>query len=219
MLQDHKDILKNSIKDAFSLQDKFSDFEINSNFQSLISQLDLFKVVASLEIGIIGIGYLYDSKLNGNFLLISLISALFTLVLSISYTREVIDSQSKQNQKTHAIIKQKVQEHNDVVIEAFKKDDSEIFFEYARNESERKHLESPLNYMGEIIIFCFYLSVGFLGLSFVSYKYPIELVSVKVLLLLIAIFLISFKDWSMQFSKILSTPVKNIFKRRFEGEQ
>jgi len=213
MLQDHKDVLKNSIKDAFSLQDKFSDFEINSNFQSIISQLDLFKVIASLVIGIIGIGYLYDSKLSGNFLLISLIFALFTLVLSISYTREVIDSQGKQNQKTHASIKQKVQEHNDIVIEAFKKDDSEIFFKYAKAESERKHPELPLNYMGEIIIFCFYLSVGFLGLSFISYKYPIELVSFKVLFLLIIIFFISFKDWSMWFSEKLSTPINSIFKK------
>jgi len=213
MLQDHKDILKNSIKGMFSLQDKFSDFEINSNFQSLISQLDLFKVIASLEIGIIGIGYLYDSKLSGNFLLISLVFALFTLILSISYTREVIDAQAKQNKKTHADIKRKVQEHNDMVIKAFEEDNSEMFFEYARRESERKHPELPLNYMGEIIIFCFYISIGFLGLSFFSYKYQIELISFKVLFLLVIIFLISFKDWSMWFSEKLSMPV-NIFNKK-----
>lgn len=213
MLQDHKEILKDSIKDTFSVQEKFSDFEISSNFQALISQLDLFKLVASLVIGIIGIGYLYDSKLDRDFLLISLCSALLTLILSVSYTREVIDLQPKQNSKTHAFIAKKVQDHIDVVLKAFKEDNSGIFFNYAKNEIEREPSEQPLNYISEIIIFSFYLSIGFLIMSFISYKYPIELISVPTLLLLVTVYLISFKNWSLWLSGKLSIPCSKLFRR------
>lgn len=207
MKEEHKDILKNSIKDTFSMQEKFSDFEISSNFQSLISQLDLFKLIASLVIGIIGIGYLYDSKLDGDFLLISLIFALITLVISVSYTREVIDLQPKQNKEIHTLIAAKVQEHNDVVLKAFKEDNSEIFFDYAKNELSKEHPEQPLNYIGEAIIFSFYMSIGFLGLSFISYKYPLELLSTPTLFLLAGVYLISFKNWAVWLSNKLSSQV------------
>ncbi len=137
MLQEHKDIIKNSIKDIFTVQEEFSDFEVNSNFQSLIAQLDLFKVIASLVIGIIGISYLYDSNLDKHFLLVSLAFATTTLLLSISYTREAIDLQPKQNENTHLFIANKTKEHIDIALKALKEDDSDIFFKYAKEELER----------------------------------------------------------------------------------
>ncbi len=64
-----------------------------------------------------------------------------------------------------------------------------------------------MNYIGEIIIFLFYLSVGFLGLSFISYKYPIELISLPTFFILISVYLISFKNWAIFLSNKLSLPV------------
>lgn len=212
MRQDHKDILINSIKEMFSVQGQFSEFEVNSNFQSLVSQLDLFKVMAGLVIGVIGIGYLYNQNLDENFLLTSLFFAVLTLVMSISYTREVIDLQPKENERTHKLINEKVKEHNDKVLEALKADDSEIFFSYARSESSKNHPKPPLNYTGEIVIFFFYLSVGLLGLSFVAPRFSIGIMSIPTLVLLVIIYGISFKDWAIKLSNLLSSPLNQLNK-------
>lgn len=201
MPEEHRDIIKDSIKDLFSLQEKFSDFEVNSNFQLLISQLDLFKIIASLVVGIIGIGYLNNPSLSNNFLLISLILALTTFILSISYTREVIDSQQKLNEDTHLLVATKVKEHNEIALRALRENNSDIFFNYATAEQAKIHPKQQLNWMGEIIIFFLYLSVGFLCLSFISPVIPIKIISCPTLILLFVVCLISFKDWTILFSK------------------
>lgn len=214
MLQEHKKIIENSINDILTVQEKFSDFEINNNFQSFISQLDLFKLIASLVIGIIGIGYLYDSNLDKKFLLISLFFATITLVLSISYTREAVDLQPKLNQDTHLLIANKTKEHIDVALKALKQDNPDIFFKYAKEELNKKYPEAQLNYIGEIIIFLFYLSIGFLSLSFFSYKHPIEIISLFTFCVLVVSYLISFKNWAIFLSNKLSS---SIFRRPSKG--
>lgn len=207
---ERKKILKDALRDTFSIKDKFFDFEVNSKFQLLISQLDLFKVLASLVIGIIGIGYFFNSKLDIIFLLVSLTFALITLILSISYTRETIDQQEKQSKETHLLIDEEVEEHINVTIDAFKKDNFEIFSDYAKNKLEKKYPNPPLNWAGEIIIFCFYLSLGFLVVAFFLPRGPSELILLPGFKLFIAccvlffVCVISFKDWAFWMVQKLS---------------
>lgn len=215
MLPEHEKIIGDSIQGFFSLQEKFSDFELNSNFQLLLSQLDLFKLLASLVVAIIGIGYLYNSKLDGDFLLLSLIFSLTTLIVAISYTRESIDRQPKLTELTRQNIWQKSQEHVRIVLEAKKLDDFQIYSNYARGELEEAHKNKKIlmNQIGEIITFFFYLSIGFLVFSFVSSNYQVNVLSLPTLLLLIVVYLVSFKSWAICVSEKLSTPLVDFLKR------
>ncbi len=208
MIEEHEKIIMDSINENFKFLQKYSDFEIDSEFQLLLSQLDLFKVISGLVIGMIGIGYFYNKSLDDNFLIISIIFAMITLLFSISYTREVIDSRPEQNKKTYAEIKKKMDENTKVAFESLKNKDSAVYFDYALKQLEDKYLELPLNYVGKVIIFLFYLSVGFLILSFFSYKYGFSIISYWTVLLLVITYFLSFKNWSMTLSLILSKNLK-----------
>lgn len=208
MTEEHRKIIEDSINENFNFLEKYSAFEVNSNFQLSLSQLDLFKVLSGLVIGIIGIGYLYNKSLDNNFLIISISFAMITLLFSISYTREVIDSHAEQNKKIHKEIEEKMEERTNVAIDALKKNDSMVYFSYVEERLKDKYLEPQLNYVGEIIIFLFYLAVGFLMLSFVAHEYRFSIISYWTASLLLIAYLLSFKNWSMVLSSILSKNLK-----------
>lgn len=204
MNEEHSKIIKKSIDDAFEMRDKFYTFSIESSFQLLISQLDLFKTVSGLVVAFIGIGYFYRLDLNKDFLLLSLIFSLITLVLSISYSREAIDLQEKQNQQTEKDIVKKTEDIINKSVESLEKNDSSIFFNYARERLNDKYPEPRLNYIGEIILFCFYLSIGFMIFSWMSSNHDFKFLSLQTTILLTVVYLISFKDWSKKLSEIFS---------------
>ena len=208
MIEEHEKIIMDSINENFEFLEKHSDFEIDSNFQLSLSQLDLFKVISGLVIGVIGIGYFYNKNLDSNFLIISIGLAMTTLLFSVSYTREVIDSHAEQNKKTHIEIKKKMDENTKVALDSLKKNDSSVYFNYMEELLKNKYLETQLNYVGEIIIFLFYSSVGFLVLSFFSYNYGFSIISYWTVLLLVVTYFLSFKNWSMILSSILSKNLK-----------
>lgn len=213
MNEQHKEIIKNVIQKNFSLEEKFSDFELNSNFQLLLSQLDLFKTMSALVIGLIGIGYFYNTNLDINFLTVSFAVSIFTLFLLISYTRETIDAQSKLNKQTNDIIRKNVRSVCQKCLEALQKDNSEIFFKYNREKLNKEHSKSPpLNYMGEIATFLFYLSVGFLILSFFAKIYSISLISWQTAVVTFFAYILSYKNWTIKFVEISSKNVSEIIK-------
>lgn len=208
MLDDHRKIIKDSIKNALDIQDKFSNSVMENNFQLLLSQLDFFKVISGLVVGIIGIGYFYNQNLNDDFLIISLIFALITLLFSVSYTREVVDLQEKQNKQAYEDIKNDTDEMINKAIEALKKEESNIYFGYAENRLKDAYLEPQLNYAGEIVVLLFYLSLGFLGLSFLSNIYNFYLISYQTATLLFVVYVLSFNNWAFGFSELLSSNLK-----------
>ncbi len=204
MLEEHRKIIENSINDAFNFRKEFSDFEISSNFQLLTTQLDLFKVIAGLVIGVASIGYIYNENLNSSFLGVSVFFALITLILSVSYTREVIDLQAKQNKETGVNIFNKTEEHINVALKSLKENDSNIFFDYAKERLNDKYPEPQLNYIGEIVIFIFYLSLGSLVMALISSKYKFGIVSCQSIIAITIVYLASFKNWTTPLSNLLS---------------
>ncbi len=205
MLEEHKSIIKDSIKDAFDFRNDVANFEINNNFQLLTSQLDLFKVIASLAIGIASIGYLYSQKLDSGFLLVSIIFSIISLIMSVSYTRETIDLQARQNKETRLNIFKKTDEMIEVALKALKENNADIYFNYAEERVKDRYPEPQLNYIGEIVIFMFYSSIGFLILSYPSKIYGFEIISIQSFILLATTYLLSFKDWVVKIAPLLST--------------
>ncbi len=213
MTDEHTKIIKDYIDETFELMEKVSEFEINNSFQLQLAQLDLFKVISSLVIGITAIGYIFSSNFDNNYLLISVGFALLTLIFSVSYTREIIDLQREQDRKTNVAIKKVADEGIKVAMDSLKKNDSSIFFNYVRNRIKDKYPEQPLVYTGEIMVFIFYSSVGFLILSFLARRYEFTVISYQTLLLLITTYFLSFKNWSVALSTKLS---KNIKKQKIQ---
>jgi len=202
---ERKDIIKKTINDLFSFQEKVSDFKLQNDIDLHLAQLDFFKVISSIVIGIIGIGYFYSQNLDKDFLLMSLLFSIIVLVFSISYTRESIDRQSSGTQKIYEMVSDETNNGVKICVEAIKKDKADIFFDYAEDRADRQHDLTPkLTYTGEAVVFLFYLSIGLLGLSFFAKNYHFSFFSVQTLILFVCAYLLSFNNWAMKFSEFFS---------------
>ena len=208
MNEDDNQELTKAYEDVILIREKVTDFTLNSRFQLLLSQLDLFKGLASLTIGILGIGYLLKEDLDSKFVLLCLIFALLTLVISVSYSRQTIDAHTNEieNTKNHFI--QKTKELIVKMKESKNEHDIKIFRDARTNylENYKPYEEPPQsNYTGETLILFFFLSIGYLVLAYISSNYyQIKLLSIPHLLLLLIIWLVSFVDWAGFLMKRLS---------------
>jgi hypothetical protein len=211
MEKEIKDIVKSTIKDLFDLQEKVRDFKINNDFILSLAQLDFFKVISSIVIGIISIGYFYNQNLNLNedFLFTSLLLSVAILVTSISYTRESIDLQFKLIQKIYETVEEQTESGIEVCIKTVDENNPNIFFEYAREKVKKEiKSESALNYIGEIVVFLFYLSIGFLAMSFLSIIHNFTFFSFQTLFVILIAYFLSFKDWAVKCSEFFSKKIK-----------
>lgn len=209
MDEDNRHIIKDSIQDAFDLKGEYSTWHIESNFQLLLSQLDLFKTISSIIIAVLGLGYIFDQKLvEGEFLIASFVSAIIVFFWTLSYTRENIDLQVKQNEITGKSLREKTDEWIEIALKALKEKNPDIFFEYSKKESQIKHPENKLIYAGEIFNFMLYLSVGFLMLGFIANKYHFIFLSYQTTALCIFLYVLSFKNWAVKLVGLLSSKIK-----------
>lgn len=202
---EHKLIIKKAIEDLFKFQDKVREFKINNDFALLVAQLDFFKVISTIVVALAGIGYFYDSNLDKKFLGLSLVASLLVLLLSTSYVRENIDSHAGENQKIYEFSENETNIGIEKAVEAIEKDEANIFFDYAKNRTKNKEkVEPPSNCMGEIIVFLFYLSLGFLILSYFSKKYNFFIISFQTWIVLFFSYVLSFWNWAIKTSKLIS---------------
>lgn len=204
MDEKHHKIIEDVVKDLFAFRDKFFDFEVNSNLQFLLAQLDLFKTISTIIIALVGIGYLYNQRLDLQFLFVSLCLATIVFIFSLSYTREVIDNQSYQNKKIREYIYNKTEIAINKAIESIKKDDVDIYFKFTKEQLKIKYINPFLNYAGEIVVFALYSSVGFLFLSYFGILYSFGFLSYQTIILLVVVYFLSFKNWAVKVSEILS---------------
>lgn len=213
MIPEHDEIIKKALDDAFALRDEFTNHQISTQGQLKLAQLSLFQFISGAIIAIIAIGYVYNAQLNYNFLPISAVFATFTLIFSVSISREIIDQTDKELRDTREFIDKKTQKIIDKILESYKKDNSEIYFEFLKNETgTAKNVQKVrLNYAGETVLFCFYSSIGFYILTIApSATLPTTLFQAA-LVLFISLFL-SFKNWAYNLSEFLSRDCFSWFK-------
>jgi len=208
MDEERRKIIIKAIADQFALKEKYSDYQLNSNFQLLLTQLDLFKTMSTLVVAIIGIGYFLNHHVDVSFFTVSFVFSLITIFGTISYTREILDLESKQISKQGIALNKKIDEIINLCVEAIKKEDSKIFFNYAEQEVKSKYLKDRLVYAGEIFSFCFYNSIAFGILAFFADKYNFNLLSCVTIFTVISVYLISFKDWVRHIVNFLSKDIK-----------
>lgn len=206
MTPEDKGIINNAIKNSFELRGEVLNFGANGNFQLALTQLDFFKVIASLNIGLIGIGYLYNNLLDKTFLLTSLFFAVMTLIICISYTRESIDEHSRILKEIEKDVFKATDESLKAATESIQSDKPNIFWDHIFKKLEEKNekTKQELNYIGELVVLFFYLSLGLLLFSYLSVKYQFSIFSYQTAILLILIWLLSFKEWAINFAKLMS---------------
>ncbi|MFT7328251.1 MAG: protein-S-isoprenylcysteine O-methyltransferase Ste14 [Crocinitomicaceae bacterium] len=195
------------IKNILKIRNDFHDYEINLRSQLFFAQKSFFQVISGLVLVIIGISYTSFSLLEINFVIVSFIFGILALIFSISYGRESIDYRDKMLR----IEKEKLIEKTDFalnnIIISIKSDSNDIF-DHDEKVSDIPQIKSPLNYIGEIIVLFFFLSLGFLFFAFISKEFDFGLISIQTAVLLLFIYVISFKNWILKLSDFLSTDLK-----------
>ncbi|KKP83673.1 MAG: hypothetical protein UR82_C0019G0001, partial [Candidatus Moranbacteria bacterium GW2011_GWF1_35_5] len=189
----------------------FSDFEVNFLNQLLFAHLDLLKNLASIIIAIIGIGYLFEKISVNIFSVFGFMLSMFSLIFIFSYIKEVIDKQANGLKIAAKEVENKTDESIEKAVEALKKDDESIHFDYAEMELAKiNDLDSELNYIGEVVLFLFFgILFSVMGIILVE-KVEIGLLYQLLMLALILIvsWQMSFKEWSINLIKIFSKNVK-----------
>lgn len=208
MKKDEIRILKEASKDIFKLRSDFYDYEISLSSQLFFAQKNFFQVIAGLILVILGISYSNFKFLNLDFVLLSFIFGLVTLILSINFTREAIDHRDKMLRLEKKKMTDKTELALEKIVNSLQNNSNE-FFEHAESELNNIKKDPPLSYAGEIIIFTFYLSLGFLIFAFISLNMNFSLISIETLILLILVYFISFKNWVLKLTSILSINLKN----------
>jgi len=203
-----KNRLKDTIKDLYNFQQKIADFTLEKSLNLEIIQLDFFKSISSIIIGVIGIGYFYNVNLDRTFLFSSLVFSSSILIFSTSLVREKIDEQAKGIWKLYNTVNDETDTGVDKCKESLNNQDEDIFYNWVKNRIKiDQKINIKENYAGETIVFLFYSSVGFLGLSFFSNIYNFHFLSYQTLSFLILVYLLSFKNWSIKFLEILSKKI------------
>jgi hypothetical protein len=188
----------------FSLRNEVLNYTRDSNDNLQYTQLNLFKVIAGLVVAISAATFLNSQNLNNNFQIASLVSSVLTLILSISYTREVIDSKANQNIKLVENIFSKTDETLKVIIRSGEDKNLNTFLNHAEANITDLKREPEDSYIGEIITFLFYLSVGFLILATYPFDISIDFISIHTFFVILMAYLLSFYNWSFRISKELS---------------
>jgi len=177
------------IKMAEEFNDKFFQFKEATRIQLLTSQLNFFQVLSSIIVGLVGVLFFTSLELNGIFLVLSLVLAITTCTISTSYIREVIDRAEDDLKKTE----------NDL---------EEMFRLTVEDKPIPAGPDGKLpkpNYLGEILVLLFYLSIGMLVLAWWSLDGSFGFLSYQTVITLAVCYVLSFKNHAILLSEILST--------------
>lgn len=216
MEEEKKEIIKETIKDAFKMKEKYSDLELNQSFQLFISQLDFFKTLATLISAIIGIGYVFGNFQNTDFLLAAGISSLAVIIGAISYTREIINSEAKKIKNTGKNINKQMDEVIYRSSEYYKNNDFKGYVDSLNEKvsAEKVAADAPgeLIYADEIFTMLLYNSIFFILLGFFANKYNWEFISIQTALVLGLSYILGFKKWSIPLMSFISFNLSKINK-------
>jgi len=198
MHEEHRKILMDSIKSGMEFKEKILD-DISSLRRDLfLKQLDFFLQLSSVSIAILGIGYLvYTEKVDIIFGIFSLIFSFVNILWISSYIRVSIDKNANYHEEGANNVRKKMDDAINKAVEAITKNDSSIYFNYAKDQVEIPFQKDKLNFSGEIFTFIFINSFLFLILAFFKDKinFCFDYLFLILIVFLIS-YLLSFKDIS-----------------------
>jgi len=167
MNEDHKKIIIDSIEESFRLKAKASDDIASLRRDLFLKQLDFFLQLSSISVAILGIGYLvYTEKVDIVFGLLSLMFSFVNILWISSYIRISIDENANYHEQGAFAVKQKMDDAIGKAVEAINKNNSDIYFKYAEEQTKLPIQKSNLSFSGEIFTFIFINSFLFLIAAF-----------------------------------------------------
>lgn len=164
--------LKKEIEEQFAFLKETREELWKENFQLALEQFDLLKTISGLIIGLSAIGYLYDGiNLDKNFLLLAFVFGLLNLFISISWSRESIERTMDWNEKMWLDADSRIKRHIQKIVDAIEATNISIYNDfieeaYKEASAQTSSLKPVKDYMGKLVFFLFFSSVGFLILAF-----------------------------------------------------
>ena len=199
--------------DAFSFLKETRKDIWDKNFDLGLAQFDLLKSLSSMIMGLAAIGYLYDQgktdiRLDQNFLVLGFFAGLFCLLFSISWTKENIDELLEWNAKTMKDVEKKSQERIQKVLDSIEIKDINTYYDYVKEEHRKitvkiERLKDSIDYMGKMVVFLFYSSLGFVIAAFFPNMYC-SLKLASILLIFVISFSLSHCKWTTYINKTLN---------------
>jgi hypothetical protein len=193
--------------DTISHRKKIRDEVLNNILlnteQLFFTQLHLFTVLASLSIAISGLQYVIKGE-TGHLALLSIFFSVITLLFSVSFTRESIDMRDKTNNETTKYVREESRMTIEAAEQAMNNNDFSVLSQRFKDEWRKDKDKTSLNYSGEIITFCFYLSLGFLLASFVPNSDRFAVDQYTLIIVIFIAYLLSFKSWASDLTILLS---------------
>lgn len=196
-----------------NLRDSARDTLFNEGFQLSLAQMDLFKTLSTLIIGLAAISYIYEKSSNVDYwsLFFSWTFGILVLILTISWSRETIDLHSLENEKRVLDMQEKTLKIQQKWLEASRWKNIQIFNNFIEEELSKPKMKKWIpNYIGEFMVFLFYNAFGFLILAFLLPLIPSAHCYPKVVFYIWIIFLtwlLSFIDWYQKILTMIINPL------------
>lgn len=202
-----KEFIK-KITDGYSdLYNEFLRSAVNEVSNLQIARIDYLQKIATLIVGISAASHFLVPNLSGDFLAASVVCSLFTIVLAMSYIREDMIRQLSSLQKENTKMKTQRDGLFEKAHEALREDNFKAFFNYVSeqikdsSDNTEKRRRTDL----EIFNFLFFLSIGFLGFSYIANEYNFGIFSFQTFVMAGLVYLFSYREWAL---KLLSSSEK-----------
>ncbi len=205
------DYLKKTIEDAYQFRDKFFDFELDFRTQLLLSQLDLLKTISSIIAAFLGVFYFFYPGKSNLFSLIAFVTSICSLIFIFSYHKEIIDDEERTLKGEGEKVEKRTSEIISKATEGIEKQDVNILINYIKANIKDSQTNPIPNYLGEIILFLFYLILFTAIVSVFYNSFHINKPSTELIILISILgvsWFISFKEWSMWLAKFFSKQIK-----------
>ncbi|MBU3978179.1 hypothetical protein KJ980_04660 [Patescibacteria group bacterium] len=210
MNEKEKEYIVKNMQDYSNLNRKFLRSAIDDISKLQMTKLDHLRTTSTLVVGIAGAIYLLIENFSKEFLIASIFCSLLTIVWVMSYVREEVVRQVSNREKIGAVMKAKRDELYKKGQEAISKNDFSIFFNYTLDQAKEPDAKKAKDYSTdlEIFNFLFFLSIGFLALSYLSSKYHFNIMSLQTATMLVLVYLLSYKSWAISSSTFLNIKIE-----------
>ncbi|HRY59899.1 MAG TPA: hypothetical protein P5096_00785 [Patescibacteria group bacterium] len=209
MNNEERKVIENSINDLLKAKDDFSLFVANYVNQTTLSHLDFLKSLAGIIIAFLSIAYLLDIVGINKFSILSFSFSIFSIIFISSYIKEYIDDAEARLIRAEKTFEGESKNGIDKAVEALEKNDASIYFNYAREQVQKKKPDLELSYVGEVVLFLFYNSLFFTIVLFLIGKLHLNYLDNNwtILIVLALSFILSFLKWSLKPTQWLSIAI------------
>ncbi len=198
-----KEYLKSIADGSFDMKQKFFDFKLQTTISLTLSQLQFFQFISGLVLAIASISFGLDYIKPDIFLLYPCLFATFLLIITTSFTREIIDIQLNGLEVAEEVVNNAHDKIMEKLTESINEKSIDPMIKFSEEQiSKEKQKKHEVLLSGEIIVFLFFNTV-FSFFTLITHRH-----SLLILLVVMTLsYFLSFKNWSLGLLKYLSREI------------